>query len=288
MIRQIIHTVLPLTCAALLSGCNQGSQETNTTDKSADVVATVNGAPITEQELDTYTVNREAAQPGAALRRQTALNDLIKLEVVKQQAEKEGVDKRPDVRAELNWQRTNVLVNTLMRERMNDMSFSDKELKAEYKKQVAQLAKREYKARHILTKTHAQAEDIIKRLNNGTDFVKLSKRESTAPSAPQGGELGWFSPDTMVPPFAQAVEKLKKGEYTKQPVKTKFGWHVILLEDSRQVQPPAYAQVKDRLRNILISRALESYIDKLRAAADIKIMPGPKAPPQTRSAPKAK
>jgi hypothetical protein len=86
MIRQIIHTVLPLTCAALLSGCDQGSQETNTTDKSADVVATVNGTPITEKELDTYTVNREAAQPGAALRRQTALNDLIKLEVVKQQA----------------------------------------------------------------------------------------------------------------------------------------------------------------------------------------------------------
>lgn len=277
----ITKTALALLLStAVLWACQDETQDTAAQNReTGEVIAAVNGAPVTSQELDTYVAGIQAAQPGALPDRQAALNELVKLEIIKQQAEKEGVDKRPQVQAELNWQRTNLLVNTLMRERMSDMSFSETELKKEYKKQVAQLSEREYKARHILTENRNEAEKIIERLNKGADFVKLSEAQSTAPSGPQGGDLGWFSPTTMVPPFAQAVETLKKGEYTKTPVKTQFGWHVILLEDTRQTQPPAYAEVKDRLKNILTSNALDSYINKLRADAKVEIKAGTNAPP---------
>jgi peptidyl-prolyl cis-trans isomerase C len=280
---KIVKIALPLLLSTvLLWGCqNETQDKVAEAGKTEEAIATVNGAPITEQQLQTYMFGRQSAQPDVPPDRQAALNELIKLEVIKQQAEKEGIDKRPLVKAELNWQRTNLLVDTLMRERVSDMSFTEKELKNEYKTQVAKLSKREYKAKHILTKTREEAEKIIEKLNHGADFVKLSEAQSTAPSAPQGGDLGWFSPTTMVPPFAKAVEKLKEGEYTKVPVKTRFGWHVILLEDIRETQPPAYAEVKDRLKNILTSQALDSYINKLRADANVEIKAGSKTPPQT-------
>jgi len=263
--------------AALLCGCQDGNQEA--TGESGDVVATVNGVDITGQELDAYIARRRTTQPDTPPDRQAALNELVKLEVVRQQAEEEGIDERDDVAAELDWQRTNLLVNTFMRERMSNMSFSEEELKAEYQAQVAKLSDRQYKARHILTEKRKQAEKIIEQLEGGADFVALSEQKASGPSAPEGGDLGWFSPESMVPPFAAAVKKLEQGAYTKTPVKTQFGWHVILLEDSRQMQPPAYEEVRDRVESILTSNALQSYIDKLRKEAEIEIIAKPEPDP---------
>jgi peptidyl-prolyl cis-trans isomerase C len=268
--------------AAILFGCNNGQEAAVSEDEPAAVLATVNGAPITKEELDAYIAQRQVAQPGAQPDRRAALDELVKLEVVKQQAEKEGIAERDDIEAQLDWQRTNLLVNTFMRERMNEMSFSEDELKAEYKAQVAKLSNREYKAQHILTQDRKQAEEIIGKLNAGGDFATLSEAQSSAPSAPEGGDLGWFSPDSMVPPFAAAVKKLEKGTYTKAPVKTQFGWHVILLEDSRQSTPPVYNEVRDQVENILTSNALQSYIDKLRAEADIEIRTAPAATKESK------
>jgi peptidyl-prolyl cis-trans isomerase C len=269
---------LLLTAACLLYACDNATQRAATPAEGSDeeIVATVNDEPITARELDAYLAERQAAQPEAPPDRQTALDELVKLEVVKQEAETAGVAARPDVQAALDWQRTNLLVNTFMRERMSDMAFSEDEIRAEYEAQVARLSDREYKARHILTKTRAQAEKIIGRLNEGADFVKLSEEVAADPTVLEASDLGWFGPDAMVPAFAQAVQNLKPGTYTKKPIKTQFGWHVILLEDSRKREPPAYAEVKERLRTILTSKALESYIDKLRQDAEVEIKAGAK------------
>jgi peptidyl-prolyl cis-trans isomerase C len=270
--RTIAGTALALLWSAgLLLGCSDPQQAASTDGEVGKVVATVNGAEITGQELDAYITHRQATQPGAPPDRQAALDELVKLEVVRQQAEKEGVAERDEVAAELDWLRTNLLVNTFMRERMDNMSFSEQELKAEYKAQLAKLSDREYKARHILTDDRKTAEETIEKLDAGADFTTLSEQQSSAPSAPQGGDLGWFSPDSMVPPFAAAIKTLEKGTYTKEPIKTQFGWHVILLEDSRESKPPAFSEVRDQLENILTSNALQSYIDKLRAGADIEM-----------------
>ncbi|MBA2409426.1 MAG: peptidylprolyl isomerase [Gammaproteobacteria bacterium] len=257
--------------AMLLAGCDQNNSEPAAPAQAAEVVATVNGSDVTRSDLDAYLQGMQAAQPGVVAEPETALNDLVKLKLIEQAAEQQGIDKRPAVQAELGWQRTNLLVNTMMQERMSDMSFSTKELKAEYKKQLAQLSSREYKARHILTATEEEAQAAIKKLDGGADFATVSKQESTDPSAPQGGDLGWFAPEAMVPPFAQAITRMEKGTYTKQPVQTQFGWHVIMLEDTRELEPPTYAEVEERLSGILSDRALQDYIKSLREEAEVNI-----------------
>jgi peptidyl-prolyl cis-trans isomerase C len=271
-------TLALLTAAALFGGCENATEDT--AGESADVVATVNGTPITEQALEAYIRQRRVMQPQIRLNKWAALDDLVKLKLIEQQAEQEGVHQRDAVQAELDWQRTNLLVNTFIREHMANMSFSEEELKAEYRAQVAQLSDQHYKARHILTETRKEAEEIIKQLEGGADFLVLSEKRSSAPSAPQGGDLGWFSPDQMVPPLAEAVKTLEGGEYTKEPVKTRFGWHVILLEDSRNMKPPAFEKVRDRVENILASNALQAYINKLyeEAQVDIKLKPEAQRP----------
>ncbi|MBA2490576.1 MAG: peptidylprolyl isomerase [Gammaproteobacteria bacterium] len=257
--------------AVLVAGCDQNNSEPAAPTEAAEVVATVNGADVTQSDLDAYLQGLQAAQPGVVADPGTALNDLVRLKLIAQEAEQQGIDKRPEIQAELGWQRTNLLVNTLMQERMSDMTFSDKDLKAEYEKQLAQLSNREYKARHILTATQEEAQAVIKQLDGGADFATLSEQESTDSSAPQGGDLGWFSPEAMVPPFAQAIKQLEKGTYTKQPVPTQFGWHVILLEDTRELEPPTYAEVEERLSGILSNRALQDYIKSLRDEAQVNI-----------------
>ncbi len=276
MNRKIAATALPLLVVGLLSGCQKGAQEAKD-DGAEEVVATVNDATITQRELDAYIAHQQSARPDDPPDRHAALDELVQLEVIEQQAEEEGLDERDDVKAELEWQRTNLLVNAFMREHMDNMSFSEEELKAEYEAQVAQLSDREYKARHILMETRKEAGTIISRLNKGADFVSLSAEESSAPSALEGGDLGWFSPDTMVAPFAEAVRKLEKGAYTKEPVKTQFGWHVILLEDTRKLEPPPFEDVRERVESILTSNALQSYIEKLREGAEIEIKLKPQA-----------
>ena len=268
--------LIALVTVSTVAGC-QGDNPQGA--KSADervigeskTVAEVNGVAITEEDLRYFQSKKQTAQPDAQQDSNAALNELVDLELLRQQAEKAGVLQRKEVIQELKRQRTNVLVNTYVRERIEDMSFTDEELRKEYEQQVAQLSKKEYKARHILSDTEAEGQAIIKELDSGVDFVELAKKRSTGPSAVQGGDLGWFKPNSMVPPFAEAVQKMDKGQYSTAPVQTQFGWHVILLEDSRDVMPPSFDEVKDKLKGILTNKAIQAYIDELRSAANIQI-----------------
>ena len=113
--------------------------------------------------------------------------------------------------------------------------------------------------------------EIIKMLDEGGDFVELAKEKSTGPSGPQGGELGWFNVGQMVKPFSDATAKLEKGNYTRTPVKTQFGWHVIRLEDTREGTPPPFEDVKDRLRIMLANQKLQQHVEQVRSAAQIDI-----------------
>ncbi len=148
---------------------------------------------------------------------------------------------------------------------------SDKELRKEYDSKVAGANLKEYKARHILLKSEADAKSVIAELDSGANFAELAKSKSTGPTAKNGGDLGWFKPNQMVPPFAQAVSEMKKGSYTKKPVKTQFGWHVIKLEDERKLTPPKFEEVKEQIRSIKTNQKIQQYVIELRKKAKVDI-----------------
>ncbi len=268
--------VVLLVTSAIVIGCQQNNQAVaqSTPEQatlSKDVVAVVNGENISEELFNDFLAQTKERQPDAQPDRKSVLNEMITLELVKQQAVQKGLDKRKDIITELERLRTTLLANTFLSERVEAMSFTDDQLKKEYELQIAQLSRKEYKARHILSKTEEDAKEIIVQLDNGAEFAQLAKEKSTGPSGPQGGDLGWFNPNTMVPPFAKAVESMSKDSYSKQPVQTQFGWHVILLEDARELNPPPFDEIKDKLQNILATKTLRTFLEELRSKADIQV-----------------
>jgi peptidyl-prolyl cis-trans isomerase C len=266
----------------LLAGCqvktDNAKTSASTSTASSPTVATVNGHTITKADLTAYRMMRAGQMPNVDLSNQALIQELVDMRLLEQAAVKEGIADKPQIKAKIDQNRANILIQALLREKFGDQKYSDTELKKQYDQIVSQASQREYKASHILLKTEAEAKKVIEQLNEGANFAELAKKDSIAPSAPKGGELGWFTAQTMVAPFSQAVEKLKKGEYTKTPVHTRFGWHVILLQDTRKMNPPPFDQVKSRIRAMLTQQAIQKYVTDLRDKADIKIdAPAPAA-----------
>lgn len=234
------------------------------------VLATVNGQPITEEMVQIYGAQRSRAPGAQPISQDAALDELINIELVTQDAEKQGIDKRPNIVKQLDWQRRSLIVGVGMREYVTSHPISDEELKKEYDQQVKNHNGHEYHARHILVASEDEAKDLIAQLGKGADFAKLAKEKTTDPSGKEnGGDLGWFSGEQMVKPFSEAVAKMKKGEISKKPVQTQFGWHVIKLEDTREVPPPSFDNLKEQLRMHLQNKRIESYIAELRKSAKI-------------------
>jgi peptidyl-prolyl cis-trans isomerase C len=235
------------------------------------VLATVNGKPITEDTFDHYAIQRRASPIGMSPKQRNALlEELINRELLYQSAVSIGVDKTPAIKAEIAYMSKNIIAGAMINRSSDRFAVSEKDMKKEYEARKAELAGKELKARHILVDSEQTAKEVIQKLNKGADFADLAKLYSTGPSAPKGGELGWFRVGQMVKPFSVAASKLAKGEYTKVPVKTKFGWHVIQLEDSRKVGPPSYDSIKGQIKVGLQNKLIEKYIGELRQKADIK------------------
>ncbi len=260
---------------SVLMGCTLITSLVYAKDEKA--VASVNGSAIYQEALDAYlgVVNRSRPTKVDAA---TALDDLVVTELALQQAKKDGFNERADVKQQIKEAAKKILLTTWTREKSENMKVSDDEIKAAYDKAMKGQSTDEYKARHILVKTEDEAKKLIKALADGGDFVKLAKEKSTGPSGPNGGDLGWFKSKTMVPPFAKAVESLKKGDVSKEPVKTSFGYHVIKLEDKRAAKLPDMEAMKPQLKRALVQEKMIAYIDSLKESADIKInLPEPKA-----------
>lgn len=252
----------------------------NTADTSAmvtsgKVIATINGQPLYEENLKVI----QGALP-KAMPEQHLVERMIELRLLASAAREEGLDKQIKTKAQIQNAVDNQLANDYLSNYLSKMDVSDAVLKPEYDKFIKGYpSTTQYKAAHILVKTKEEAEAIIKQLDSGTPFDQLAKDKSQDPgSAKQGGELGWFDADQMVPEFSAAVEKLKKGEITQQPVKSQFGWHVIKLEDTRLSQPPTFSELKPQLETQYRRAAIEDLIKKLRSKAKIDIMSIPTTP----------
>lgn len=235
-------------------------------------VAIVNGKAITKDTLERYTRQRGVPSGGASPQQRKALiEELVNRELLYQDAIAIGVDKTPDIKAEIEHQRINIIASTMINRDSDRLAVSEADLKKEYEARKADLGGKELKARHILLKTRESAQDVIAKLDKGADFAELASSQSTGPSAANGGDLGWFRVDQMVKPFSDAASKLKKGTYTKEPVQTQYGWHVILLEDSRSVEAPSFDSIKEQIRVGLQNQLIEKYIASLRNKAKIEI-----------------
>jgi len=255
-----------------LASCQpHGGSASLGTDNSPPV-ATVNGAPISRDFFAQYIkdITGKTVDDISAEQRGQALDNLIRAQVVAQQAVKDGVDKAPETAALLELTRLNVLQQAVAERYLKDRKPTEKELRAEYETQVAALAKTEYHAKHILVATEPFAQKIIERLGKGEKFEELARRESMDASKDNGGDLGWFTTDKMVKPFADAVLALKPGEYTHAAVQTQYGWHVIELVETRDLQPPAYDSVRQRLEQVVQSKKVKAYTDELLRGAKIE------------------
>ncbi len=268
-------SALALLTAIGLVGCNQAGKADNAAAKpdAKPPVAVVNGKPITQESFALFTQSQVQKKPEDLNpeQKKQALDALVNLYVTGEEAEKQGLAKEPDAAARLELEHYNVLAQALFQQKAKSIKPSDQDLKAEYDKQVEAMPKNEYKARHILVPTEQAAKDAIAQIDKGAKFEDVAKKVSTDGSKDQGGDLGWFSAGQMVKPFSDAVAKLQKGEMTKEPVKTDFGWHVIRLDDIRPVTPPAFDTVKDRLGPMVQQRQLRDYVEGLRKAAKVEI-----------------
>ncbi len=238
------HRILLLAGALALAACQKtGAPQTGTANApSADnpAIATVNGDPITKSFFDFYLRAVSGKEPAEvpAEQREAALDNLIRAKLIAAKAEADGIAKAHDTAALIELQRLNVLQNASQEKYLADKKPTDQELRSEYETQVAALPRLEYHARHILVATEDFAKKLVTQLEKGAKFEDLAKRESMDGSKDQGGDLQWFTPDRMVKPFADAVVALKPGEYTHTPVQTQFGWHIIKLEETRDLQAP--------------------------------------------------
>ena len=244
--------------------------ETAKTQSDDKILATVDGRTITSKTLSQYEKRRGMPHDGdPQQQRQAMLEELINRELIYLDALKQGLDKKPAVVSEIENQRVNIVASAMLQEISTKQSVSEADMKKEYDNFVSTMKGQEFKASHILVENEDTAKQIIADLDKGGDFKELAKQKSTGPSGPNGGDLGWFKPESMVKPFSDAVLNLKNGKYTKKPVKTQFGWHVILREADRDVAPPLYDSLKEQIRMSLQNKTIEAYIASLRKSAKI-------------------
>ena len=183
----------------------------------------------------------------------------------------DGLDKTPEFQRRIEFLRERTLHSALVEADVAG-KITDAEIRARYDQEVANTPPvNEVHARHILVKTKEEAVDIIKQLDGGAKFEDIAKAKSSDGSAAQGGDLGWFGPGQMVPEFEKAVFALEVGAYTKEPVQTQFGWHVIKVEDKRTQQPPAFDKVKDQVRSVLLREKYFALVKSVRAGAKVEI-----------------
>jgi len=237
--------------------------------KNSDLIANVNGTMLKKIDFSTFVSMRAGKHQITKQQLQQLLAEYINRELIYQDALKKGYDKAPEVLVTLDNQRRNIVASYNVRSLVSK-KFSEQDLRKIYQQKMSRPTQ-EYKASHILVKSEKEARDVIAQLKKGKDFATLARQKSLDSSSKNGGNLGWFSLPQMTPPFQKALKSLKAGNFSKEPLKSRYGWHIILLESTRKVPPPPFDTVKEKIRGQLQNEILARYLNKLRAAGKIKI-----------------
>ena len=232
--------------------------------------ATVNGQAIPQSVYDAFVAEQKAqGTPDTPELQNAVKEELIRREILAQEAKKKGLDKKGNIQGQVELAKQAVLIRAFLSDYVAAHPISEAQLKAEYDLIKTNLGTTEYKTRHILVADEEEAKSIIAKLDKGEKFSELAKVSKDPGSKDKGGELGWSSPNSYVKPFGEALAKLKKNEYTKTPVKSDFGYHVIMLEDSRPANPPPFEQVKQQMQQRAAQQQVEQLVKELRGKAKV-------------------
>lgn len=254
-----------------LCACNPSGPSKSAASSGNTVAATVNGTAISENRVKMLV--DASQQPDSPELRGKVIEHLTLQFIISQEALKQGLDKAPEVADQLDLNRQSVLAKAFVQDYVKKNPITDEMLKTEYDKIAGQFAGNEFKARHILVDKESDAKDIIARMKkNPKVFASLAKERSRDQGSKRnGGDLGWFDANMMVPEFSAAVAKLEKGKFTEEPVKTQFGYHVILLDDTRKKAIPPLEQVKQTLQQQIEQQNVQKLLNDLKAKAKIEI-----------------
>jgi peptidyl-prolyl cis-trans isomerase C len=234
-------------------------------------LVTVNGVAISDSVGNAFLAEQEAQGTAATPELKNAIKEeLIRRELLAQEAKKMGLDKQADVAAQADLARQAIFIRAFIQDYIKKHPISDAQVQAAYDRVKTQMGGTEYKVRHILVEQEADAKLIIVNLKKGDKFEDLATQSKDPGSREKGGDLGWSSPANYVKPFGEAVTGLAKGKFTETPVKTDFGYHVILLEDSRPLTPPPFDQIKQQLAQRLQQEQIQKLVIDLRAKAKIQ------------------
>ncbi|MBK7685061.1 MAG: peptidylprolyl isomerase [Rhodocyclaceae bacterium] len=254
---------LLLTCAGIFAMQPALAQK-------AESVATVNGKSITKNRADALITGQAAqGQPDSPELRNAVKEELIRREILTQESQKKGFDKKPEIQGQIDLARQGVLIGAYLNDYVRTHPITDDLVKKEYENVRAQLGDKEYKVRHILVEKEDEAKAVIERLKK-EKFEEVAKVSKDPGSKDKGGDLGWANKAAYVKPFSDAMQKLEKGKLTDPAVKSDFGWHVIQLEDVRELKLPGFDEAKPQITQRLQQQMVQKHIDQLRAKAKVE------------------
>lgn len=257
-----------------LTAASEGEPQAPASTAPPGALVTVNGRTITQILYSAYHRSRQQGQPTAAENQQqqlAILNELVNFVLLEQDAVAKKLDENPSVAAQLELGRSRLLASAAIAEYLRSQNISDSELQQTYEQELKENPLMEYKLRHILLDSQQEAEAVIESLNKGEDFSSLAQSKSNDASAKTEGDLGWLSAGQMDPAVQQAVEQMDDGSYSETPVKSDFGWHILLLEKSRQIPQPSFAEVRASLLQKKQQALLAGYIQELRSNANLVV-----------------
>jgi peptidyl-prolyl cis-trans isomerase C len=262
--------------STLLTACNEkvstpGNGSATPVVSKENAVASVNGAYISKTALESLEKELAQRSQGKSFPKEKLIDELIQRELLIQDATQKKLDQTPEYNEQLATIKQSLLSQAAIQNHIKSNPLTDAELQAEYDKNITK-AGDEYQASHILVKTEEEAKAIIADLTKGADFAELAKKKSTGPSGPKGGDLGWFASGQMVPPFSEAVIALEDNKFTTEPVKTQFGYHVILRKGSRSQTPPSFDSVKEQIRPMLQRQKIQTFLTTLRSQAQVEVL----------------
>ena len=237
----------------------------------ATPAVTVNGVAVPQVRADALLAEQKAQGNAETDQLKTAVREeLVRREVLAQEAKKKGLEKKADIQAQMELARQAILIRAYLQDYVAANPVSDADVQKEYDSIKGKLGEKEYKVRHILVATEDEAKAIVTKLQTGEKFDELAKQSTDPGSKDRGGDLGWANPGMFVQPFSDAMVKLEKGKFTATPVKSDFGYHVIRLDDTRDLKAPDFAEVKPQLLQRLQQQKVEKHMLDLREKAKVE------------------
>ncbi len=276
-IRILAAAALAIPALAFAQGAEKDSAKPAAKDSSkaatkAGAAVTVNGVAVPRTRVDALMLQQRArGAPDNEQTRASVRDELVNRELLMQEAQKTGVGKTPEVLGQLDLARQEIIISAYLRDWARKHPVTDADVQKEYDRVRAEQGDKEYRARHILVETEDQAKSLIAELKKGGKFEELAGKNSKDPgSKERGGDLDWHNPGDFDKQFSEAMMKLEKGKYTETPVRTRYGFHIIQLEDVRSGRFPALAEVRPRIQQQLVQSRIDELIRELRAKAQVR------------------